>query len=190
MPVACRQAAMRDIARAGRSGLGLAASRGTFTPFQGVNVAAALRSRIGGSAVTGDGDKFTATGAPAALACGFRDRFGDVLGIDAAERGRLGEFARLTIGAGGMDAAGLAVGEAFIDAAAVRLIGDDEDPVIGRRRRGEGSASRQDCNQGGQASNRFHGAPEWLGRVIATPKRLKMINLAGPAVRDPRIRGT
>lgn len=59
------------------------------------------------------------------------DRAGDFVRIDAAEGGRLREFARLAIGAGGMHAAFLALGEALIDAVAVGLIGDDEDAAVG-----------------------------------------------------------
>jgi hypothetical protein len=52
----------------------------------------------------------------------------------------------------------LAVGEALIDAVAVGLIGDNEDPVIGPRRRSSGKGGYN--GQGNQSGKGFHEAPK------------------------------
>ncbi len=72
------------------------------------------------------------------IAGGLGNRPGDFIGIDAPVGRGLGEIPRLAIGPGGMRAAFLALGEALVDAIAVRLVGDDENAAVGRcRRRGE-----------------------------------------------------
>ncbi len=85
---------------------------------------------IASLALTGNGDVFIATGMAAALA-GLGNRAGNFIRVDAAVGGGLGEIPRLAIGLGGMGAAFLAFGKALVDAIAVRLVGDDENPTVG-----------------------------------------------------------
>ena len=85
--------------------------------------------------MAGNGDVFAAAGGAAFPAAGFGNRAGDLVGIDAAEGGRLGKIARLAIGPCGVHAAFVARGEAVVDAITIRLIGDDEHFCVGRRRR-------------------------------------------------------
>ena len=73
---------------------------------------------------------------PGISRCRFGNRAGDFVGIDAAIGGGLGKFARLAIGARGMRAAFVALGEALVDAIAVGLVGDDEDAAVGECGRG------------------------------------------------------
>ena len=87
------------------------------------------------SALAGDGDEFIAAGMMAIAGGRRRDRAGDFVRIDAAIGGGLGKIPGLAIGAGGMGAAFLASGEALVDPVAIRLVGDDEDTAVGRRRR-------------------------------------------------------
>ena len=108
--------------------------------------------------MAGDGNEFGAAGTPTVAAGRSRDGAGYFVRIDAAESGCLGEIPRLAKGPGGVRAAFLAVGEALIDAVAVGLIGDDEDPVVGPRRGGSGKGSYN--GQGNQSGKGFHEAPK------------------------------
>ena len=82
-------------------------------------------------ALAGDGDVFAAAIARTFLAAGTRNRAGDLVGIDAAIGAGGCKFARLAVGAGGVRAAFFALGEALVDAVAVGLVGDDENPAVG-----------------------------------------------------------
>ena len=77
-----------------------------------------------------NGDVFIATSVAAVFAR-LGNRAGYFIGVNAAVGGSLGEIPRLAIGLGGMGAAFLALGEALVDAIAVRLVGNDENPTIG-----------------------------------------------------------
>src|SRR6202035_104522 len=130
------------------------------------------------SALASDGDVFVATGM-AAVPARLGNRAGDLVGVDAAIGRGFREIPRLAIGSGGISAAGLALGQALVDAVAVALIGDDEDAAVGGCSRGGG------CENAGQnRGNGSHAAPidersarncpDWHNR-----KRLRMINHAG-----------
>ena len=90
------------------------------------------------SALAGNGDVLIATGMLASAAGGLGNRSRDFDRVDTPVGRSLGEFPRLAIGPGGMRAAFFALGEALVDAIAVRLVGDDENAALGGRcRRGE-----------------------------------------------------
>jgi hypothetical protein len=76
-------------------------------------------------------DVFVTTGMVAVLTC-LGNRARDFIRVDAPVRQGLDEIARLAIGPGSMGAAFLALGQALVDAVAVRLVGDDEDAAVGR----------------------------------------------------------
>ena len=88
--------------------------------------------------MAGDGDVLIATGVVAAAADGLGYRSRDFVRVDTPVGRGLGELPRLAIGAGRMRATFFALGQALVDAIAVRLVGDDEDAALGgRRRRGK-----------------------------------------------------
>ena len=60
------------------------------------------------------------------------NRPGYFIRVDTPVGRGLGEIPRLAIGAGGVGAAFLALGEALVDAITVRLVGDDENAAVGR----------------------------------------------------------
>src|ERR1700736_6843151 len=113
------------------TGLHIAASRGTVTSFPGRRCGGAILPQQEASALTGYGDVFVATGMVAVFAC-LGNRACDFIRIDAPVRRGLGKIPRLAIGPGGGGAACLALGEALVDAVAVRLVGDDEHAAVGR----------------------------------------------------------
>ena len=85
-----------------------------------------------------------------------------------------------------MGAAGLAPGQALVDAIAAPLIGDDEDTAVGGRGRGGG-----DENTGQNRGNGSHAAPVNEGSARNCPDRdkpksLRMINHAGGVVSRPK----
>src|SRR5205085_11280114 len=99
---------------------------------------------------------------------------GDLVGVDAAELRGSGEVALAAIRIGHRGAAAVTLGEALIDAVAVRFIGDDEGAAVGERGRGgqNGSSGKQtnEGTHGGQDRER-RGMP-----ISITLKPLKMIN--------------
>jgi hypothetical protein len=84
------------------------------------------------SALAGNGDVFAAGRMAAVFAC-LRHRAGDFVRIDASIGRGLREIPRLTIGLRGMGAALFALGKALVDAIAVGLIGNNENPAVGPR---------------------------------------------------------
>ena len=80
--------------------------------------------------MTGNGDVFVAT-RTAAVTARLGNRAGDFIGGDPPIGRSLGEFARPAIGQGGMRAAFFTLGEALVDAVAIGLIGNDENPAVG-----------------------------------------------------------
>ncbi len=110
---------------------------------------------------------------------GLGNRARDLVRVDAAIGGGVGKIARLAVGAGGMGAASLAARQALVDAIAVRLVGDDEDAAVGRRRRcGSNKGTGQ---EGGYefacGTGKMRGSPSF-----DRAKTLRMINHGGPAV--------
>ncbi len=105
--------------------------------FRGTSMAgtASDLAAAGVSALAGDRDVFVATGMGAVLAS-LWNRAGNLIRVDAPVGRSLGEVPRLAIGQGSMGAAFLTLGEALVDAVAVRLVGDDENAAVGRCRRG------------------------------------------------------
>lgn len=90
---------------------------------------------MGRSAVAGDGDVFGASGVmTGGLERGLRDGAGDLMGVHPTIGCRLGEMARLAVGSGGVGTAFFTAREALIDAIAVRLVGDNENAVVGKGR--------------------------------------------------------
>ena len=88
--------------------------------------------------MAGDGDVLIATGVVAAAADGLGYRSRDFVRVDAPVGRGLHKIPRPAIGQRRMGTAFLALGEALVDAIPVRLVGDDEDAALGRRRgRGE-----------------------------------------------------
>src|ERR1044072_6095781 len=76
-----------------------------------------------------DRDKALAA-ADAGIATAGRNRAGDLVAVDPAERARLRKGLRLAVAGRDHGAAALAVGEAAVDAVAVRIVRDDEGAVF------------------------------------------------------------
>src|SRR5450756_1296649 len=131
----------------------IASSRGSVTSFPGRRCDGVILPRRAASALAGDRDVFVAAGVGAVVAR-LGNRAGDLVGVDAAVGGGLGEIPRLAIGAGGMGAALLAFGQALVDPVAVGLVGDDEHPAV--RHRGRGGRNENTGQNGGYGS---HAAP-------------------------------
>lgn len=105
---------------------------------------------------------------------GDGDRTGDFGRIDPPEISGIAELAGLAIGAGRRRAALVAPCQASVDAVAVRLVGDDENAVLGMG--GEGA---RDEKAGGDEGAELHGmaGPGEDSRSIDDkPGVLKMIN--------------
>src|SRR4051812_44004814 len=109
----------------------IAASRGSVTSFPGLRCGGVICPRER-STLAGNGDVFAAAGVVAVVARLSRDRTGDFIGVYTPIGRRLGEVPRLAVGARGGGAALLALGQALVDAVAVRLVGNDEDAAISR----------------------------------------------------------
>lgn len=84
------------------------------------------------SALAGNRDVFAAS-RMAAIFARLRDGAGDFVRIDPSIGCGLREIPRLTVGLGGMSAAFFAPGKALVDAIAVGLVGNDENPAVGPR---------------------------------------------------------
>ena len=91
-----------------------------------------------------DGDEVVAVRAVTGARTARRDRAGDVVAIDLAEGQSLAEFVGAAIGIRRGGAAGRARGEAAVDAIAVAVIGNDEQPLLGLRGAGGGQHGRKD----------------------------------------------
>ena len=92
--------------------------------------------------------------------------------------GGLGEVARPAIGPGGVFAALLAVGEALVDAIAVRLIGNHEHAAIGQNRR-----THQQESAKRQRGHESHNAPvkKEAGAYTNRLKELRIIKGVSPS---------
>ena len=88
----------------------------------------------GASTLAGNRDVLAAA-RMAAVFAGFRHGARDFVRIDPSIGRGLCEIPRLAIGQRGMGAALLALGEALVDAIAVGLVGNDENPAVGPRGR-------------------------------------------------------
>ena len=107
--------------------------------------------------MAGDGDIIGATARLAMAAGRLGEGSGNLVAFDPPVGRGFGEFPRLAIGSGGVGATFFAVGEAFIDAIAARLAGDDKDLVVGTDA-GTGGQNREG-GEGNQGEDRFHCAP-------------------------------
>ena len=146
-------------ANRGDDALPIAASRGSVTSFPGHRCGEASRWRRSPLPLAGNRDVFVAAGM-AAVRGGLWNRAGDFVRVDPPIRCGLGEIARLAIEPGRMGAALVAVGEAFIDTIATGLVGDDEDPAVGRGRR-----CRRDESTGQYCGYESHAAPKTNERI-------------------------
>jgi hypothetical protein len=92
----------------------------------------AIAAPTAASALAGDRNIFVAiivvAAAPGSL--GNRPRY--FVRIDAPIGGGLGKIARLAIGSGSMRTAFCALGEALVDAIAISLVLDNENPAVSR----------------------------------------------------------
>ena len=95
----------------------------------------------GPSAGAGDGDEIVAMRAVAAARSALRDRAGDVVAIDFAERQSLPVFVRVAVGVGSGFAAGCAGRQTVVDAVTVDTTRDNEDAPL-RLRGGGGQQQR------------------------------------------------
>ncbi len=123
--------------------------------------------------LAGNRDVLAAAGMGAAFPGRRRNRAGDLRRVDPMIRRGLCEIPRLAIGAGGVRATPVAVGQALIDAIAIRLVGDDERPAV-RKRCGGGTEQEAGIQRG----KRSHQSPDRQeDRSISDkPVVLKMIN--------------
>jgi len=125
-------------------------------------------------ALAGNGDVLCATKPGAFARISFRNRAGDLIRVDPAELGCDRKVPLTAIGIGHRRAAAIALGQALIDAVAVRLIGDDEDAAIGER-----GGGGQDSGRGDKANKGTHGGQDRAKQKMPDPitrKALKMIN--------------
>src|SRR5258708_20606461 len=101
------------------------------------------------------GDRHEAVAAAdAGMAAGGRHGAGDLVLLDLAERACAHEGLRLAIGGRNRGAAWLAIGEAAVDAVAVRIVRDDEGAVLGGR---DAAAATRDEERGPKALESAHG---------------------------------
>src|SRR5262245_64616344 len=112
-----------------------------------------------------DGDELVTAG----RAVGRRHAAGDFVVVELAERGGLGEVARLAIGSGDRDPAGRAGGEATVDAVAVRIVGDDESALFPLRGSTEDSARNDERGQAGPLCSTPHDSPGSERRCAQKP---------------------
>ncbi len=86
--------------------------------------------------LAGDGDVFALARGTSALAVGRGwNCASDVVLLDTTEGRRGSEVVRLAIGAGCGKSALFPVSQTLIDAVRITLVGNDEDPAIGKRHR-------------------------------------------------------
>src|SRR5581483_5033121 len=78
-----------------------------------------------------DGDVIVATAVLAGALAAGRDGAGDVVAVDGVKRLRPGKVARLAISVGNRLATGGAGGQTPVNAIAVAIAGDDEEPLLG-----------------------------------------------------------
>src|SRR5882724_5646165 len=83
-----------------------------------------------------------------------RDRSGDLLALDPAEGSSLREFARAAIGGRDRGSAACACRQAAVDAIPVRIVGNDEDPILSLHRN---IAVENGC-KGESGDNEAHGS--------------------------------
>src|SRR5579871_1766340 len=112
-----------------------------------------------------DGDEFVAGGAFAVAGAG-RDRAGDVVAIDLAERQRLAELARAAIGGGDGRAALVAGGEATVDTVAISVVGNDEHALF-RESRGRRHQRNKDSDRRQHKPHRTHPFPRIGGHNVS-----------------------
>ena len=104
------------------------------------------------SALAGDRDILHAAETRAFTAGCLWNRTRNLVRIDAPEGTGFGKIALFAIGAGHRSAALLAARQALVDAIAVRLVGDDENPAVG-----EGGREGEHTGDEGRTDKDAHG---------------------------------